>query len=410
MFSSTASEVSDQSLLSLSSLSSSSYSLLTASSELNFSNIGREPLGIFGQNSLLFIDTSIQDFQDLVSDLSPSLLSGDRVVLLDSAVDGIKQISDTLAGYTDISSVHIFSHGSSGRLQLGSTELSLDTLAAYQDDLHGWSTALSDKADILLYGCSLGAGETGQTLLQALADTTQADIAASNDITSSSTLGGDWQLELSTGIIETEQLFDSAALEAFRTTLALPENFEDQKVLVNLTQPIDIAALPDGQLLVLQKGGKIVITNPQSASPTAKTYLQLPNVDTKGEKGLLSITLDPKFASNNYFYLYYHNSATDRARISRFVHDRDHAHAEEEKVVWEDHIVTANQTISDHWGGTFDFGPDNNLYLAIGDKKDRPSDAQNLSLSAGKSHSSRSLRPRQRRRVETGQEQRPPDS
>ncbi len=375
MLSSTVPAVSDPS-----SFNPSSYSLFATDLELDQLQLGVSQK----QNSLLFIDTSVEDFQDLVSTLSPGVLSEAEVILIDSATDGVRQISETLADYTNISSVHIVSHSSSGRLQLGATELSIDTLAAYQDDLQGWSEALSDKADILLYGCELGAGETGATLLQAIADFTKADIAASNNITGSHTLGGDWNLELATGIIETQQLFQATALEAFRTTLGLPANFEDQKVLVNLTQPIDIAVLPDGQLLVLQKGGEIVITNPQSASPTAKTYLQLPRVDVKREKGLLSITLDPNFANNNYFYLYYHNKREDRARISRFVHHVDHAHAEDEKVIWEDNIVTATQAISDHWGGTLDFGPDNYLYLAIGDKKDRPADAQNLSLSAGK--------------------------
>lgn len=165
---------------------------------------------------------------------------------------------------------------------------------------------------------------------------------------------------------------------------ALPEGFVDEPVLSGLRQPVALEVLPDGRLLVLERDGSIFITDPADAVPVAASYLDLPGVDDDGEKGLLNIVLDPDFANNGYLYLYYHHAATDRARISRFVHDVDHAHVEDEVLVWEDHITTSGQIISDHWGGGMSFGPNGRLYLAIGDKKDNPAEAQDLTKSAGK--------------------------
>ncbi len=164
----------------------------------------------------------------------------------------------------------------------------------------------------------------------------------------------------------------------------LPTQFTNQVVIGGMNQPIGMTFLPNNKSLVIERDGTIFITDPFVANPIKTLYLQIPNVDFQGEKGLTSIVLDPNFATNNYFYVYYHNTTVDKARISRFVHHDDHAHATDEVLVWQDHLTTSNQIISDHWGGGMDFGPDGNLYLAIGDKKDNPDDSQDLTLAAGK--------------------------
>ena len=56
---------------------------------------------------------------------------------------------------------------------------------------------------ILFYGCRIGADGIGQAFIDSIAALTGADIAASDDLTGSSALGGDWILEKSTGAIET---------------------------------------------------------------------------------------------------------------------------------------------------------------------------------------------------------------
>ena len=80
----------------------------------------------------------------------------------------------------------------------------------HADDLSIIRDALSDSADIMIYGCDFAAGVEGQLAVAALAEATNADIAASDDLTGAAALGGDWDLEVAQGTIETHAISPSA--------------------------------------------------------------------------------------------------------------------------------------------------------------------------------------------------------
>ena len=331
------------------------------------------------ETSLVIIDAAVDQFDRLVA----AVADGSGIVVLAADRDGIDQISEHLRRYDRLQSVHIVSHGSPGRLALGNGTLDHDSIRSRHVELRSWTKSLAADADILLYGCNV-AQKGGERLATLLGDLVGVDVAASVDGTGSANMAGDWDLEFTTGPIEASSPFESDLARVGGILLALPANFSDGVVLSGLNQPVDVQTLPTGEMLVLQKPGTIFLTNPLVTPAQKTTYLTIPNVDSAEEKGLLSIALDPDFANNNYLYVYYHNSTTDRARISRFVHDVDHAHAADEFVIWEDNLATTSQSIGYHWGGGFGFGPDNYLYLAIGDKWDTPMDAQDPALTAGK--------------------------
>jgi uncharacterized delta-60 repeat protein len=148
--------------------------------------------------SLLFIDAGVDDSQLLLNGVA----AGTEVYRLDRGQDAITQITQTLSGRRDIASLQIVSHGRSGGLQLGESWLDLQTLPSYVNQLKSWSAALSADADMLLYGCDVAAGEAGRSFVDLLAQVTGADVAASDDLTGSAALGGDWDLEVQTGSIE----------------------------------------------------------------------------------------------------------------------------------------------------------------------------------------------------------------
>ena len=175
-------------------------------------------------------------------------------------------------------------------------------------------------------------------------------------------------------------------IESLESRLPLtPAGFQTELILDNLNQPVEVAVLPGAdEILTLQKDGTIYITDPLANNPRKDVYLQVPNVDTVGEKGLLNLAFDPNFSSNNFFYVFYHNRAADRARVSRFVHRGSNARPTDEVLIWEDHINLSAQTTPEHLGGLLSFGPDGFLYLGIGDKRDNPADSQDLTKSAGK--------------------------
>jgi Domain of unknown function (DUF4347)/FG-GAP-like repeat/Cadherin-like/FG-GAP repeat len=148
--------------------------------------------------NVVFIDAAVPDYQTLIAGLPDN----STYFVLDAQKDGVEQIEQYLAGYSKLDSIQILSHGSQGSLFLGNAVHSNNSLKKYQDQLTNIGSHLKDTGDILLYGCNVAQGDTGLLFVDALAKATGADVAASNDITGSVALGGDWLLETNTGSIE----------------------------------------------------------------------------------------------------------------------------------------------------------------------------------------------------------------
>jgi hypothetical protein len=161
--------------------------------------------------SLLFVDGGVADYQMLLAGVS----SGTEMHLLDSSQDAVTQITNTLLGRNGISSLHIVSHGEAGGLDFGTGKLNLSDLPDYAAQLQSWGKALTDDADILLYGCNVAQGELGQAFTSILSQLTGADVAASDDLTGSAALGGDWMLEYQTGSIEAGLAFSESVRESY---------------------------------------------------------------------------------------------------------------------------------------------------------------------------------------------------
>ena len=139
--------------------------------------------------------------------------------MLDAGTDGLQQMAAILSGRTGIDALHVLSHGSAGTVNLGSLLLNHDNLSVHQSELQSIGQSLKSDADILLYGCDIGAGN-GAHLLDDLALITGADLAASNNITGASTLGGDWVLEVHAGNIDTAPVVDAALSQLYSSVLA----------------------------------------------------------------------------------------------------------------------------------------------------------------------------------------------
>ena len=68
-----------------------------------------------------------------------------------------------------------------------------------------WGDSLTADADILIYGCNLAESDEGRELLQDIALLTEADVAASTDLTGSGS-DADWHLEYHIGVVEAASL------------------------------------------------------------------------------------------------------------------------------------------------------------------------------------------------------------
>ncbi|MFN6463805.1 MAG: DUF4347 domain-containing protein [Nostoc sp. DedVER02] len=165
--------------------------------------------------SIAFVDLSLPDVQQILQGVSADLIVG-----LQPDRDSITQITETLSDYDNLLGVHVISHGSSGELKFGDSLVNLETLNSRSQDLETWADALVSDADILLYGCNVAEGTTGSTFVSRLGQLTGADVAASTDLTGNVSQGGNWELEYTTGTIESPLAIKPSLLNNYNGLLA----------------------------------------------------------------------------------------------------------------------------------------------------------------------------------------------
>jgi len=178
---------------------------------------------------VVFIDQAAENYQQLVDDLL-SQADDDRqldVYQLNSAADGMAQITEVLATYESLDAVHLVSHGSEGRVQLGNNWLDIDSVADHANEFAIWNNALQDGADLLIYGCDLASNSEGRALVEALGEQCDCDVAATVDDTGHTSLGGDWDLEFATGVIDTAIAFTTTTQNEWVALLAVDSVLDD---------------------------------------------------------------------------------------------------------------------------------------------------------------------------------------
>ncbi|MCC3590824.1 MAG: DUF4347 domain-containing protein, partial [Microcoleus sp. PH2017_29_MFU_D_A] len=169
------------------------------------------------QKQIIFLDSAVENYQHLIKGAD----EGAKIVILDDNSSGIAQITEALAAESNVAAIHIISHGSPGSINLGTATVNSDYLEKFSTQLQQWRKALTTKANILLYGCEVAACETGKNFLKRLSELAGASIAASANLTGSTELGGDWNLEIQTGPIEARVPFNPKALKTYSGVLGL---------------------------------------------------------------------------------------------------------------------------------------------------------------------------------------------
>lgn len=170
-------------------------------------------------------------------------------------------------------------------------------------------------------------------------------------------------------------------------TRALPsDDFLDETLLTDLSRAISFRFLPDDRILLMQKRGEIFIVDATQIPALSVPYLTIANLNNFRERGALDLVLDPNFAANSYFYVYYSCESTKTFKLSRFLHQENQggltsrSSLASEAVIWENDDPWQSCC---HYGGSLSFSPDNKLFITTGDQSDG-SLAQDLSLLSGK--------------------------
>ena len=152
-------------------------------------------------NDVYIITGSVPDPDSIINSIPDSA----NVIHL-SSDEGIAEMAAQLQNYSNLDSIHIISEGSSGEILFGSTKLNSSNISDYSSLLNDIGSSLNDNGDILLYGCNIASGVNGRNFVDALAEYTDADVAASSNRTGAEEFNADWNLEYSSGAIETTPL------------------------------------------------------------------------------------------------------------------------------------------------------------------------------------------------------------
>jgi glucose/arabinose dehydrogenase len=139
--------------------------------------------------------------------------------------------------------------------------------------------------------------------------------------------------------------------------------FDDTVFVSGLSEPTAIAFLPDGRMLVVEKGGAVKV-----AVGGAGNLVGTIPVCTGSEMGLLGIAVDPSFTTNSRLYLYRTESVGGCAEVATRSNEVVRTTLTGAALGAVDVLLTGIRTDGgNHDGGVLRIGPDGKLYAGVGD-------------------------------------------
>jgi glucose/arabinose dehydrogenase len=162
--------------------------------------------------------------------------------------------------------------------------------------------------------------------------------------------------------------------------------FEVTVVARGLDRPWAVEPLPDGDFLISEKPGRLRIVSadgkvgqpiggllPVGSGGLSATSGQggLPPITAQGQGGLLDVALSPRFARDRTIFWSFaeQREGGSGTSVARGVLTADRKNLEQVRIIFRA-MPTYNNGL--HFGSRLAFGPDNMLYVTLGDRFDRP--------------------------------------
>jgi aldose sugar dehydrogenase len=143
--------------------------------------------------------------------------------------------------------------------------------------------------------------------------------------------------------------------------------FHVEVMAKGLEKPWAVEPLPNGDLLVTEKAGRLRMVS--AKGEVGPAIPGVPKVDARGQGGLLDVALSPKFESDRTIFFSYaepreggNGTAVARAVLSENA-------LKEVRVIFR---VMPTYAGTMHYGSRLAFGPDGMLYVSTGDRSDAP--------------------------------------
>ena len=149
--------------------------------------------------------------------------------------------------------------------------------------------------------------------------------------------------------------------------------------VTGLASPWSIAFLPNGDMLITEKVGRLRIVRGGTLDPTP--IAGTPQVYAMGQGGLLEVALHPQYAQNRFIYLTYSKAGPggNTTALMRARYDGGGALADAKDIF----VADAWRDAAQHFGSRIAFGRDGKLYMTVGERNDRTR-AQDTTHHAGK--------------------------
>ena len=145
--------------------------------------------------------------------------------------------------------------------------------------------------------------------------------------------------------------------------------FEVQVLATGLEHPWAVEPLPDGNLLVTERPGRLRVIS--ATGSMGEPITGLPEVDARNQGGLLDVALSPSFESDRTIFWSYAQPRPDGngTAVARGVLADDNRSVRDVQVIFEA-MPTYDGTL--HYGSRLAFAPDGTLYISTGDRSDAP--------------------------------------
>lgn len=153
------------------------------------------------------------------------------------------------------------------------------------------------------------------------------------------------------------------------------EDYSIEVFAENLSVPWSIAWTDKDRMLVNERPGRIRII--QNGKLQDTPLLEVKEISTGSEEGLMGLAIDPDYSQNKFIYISYAYGKGDLSiKVVRY---KDNGNSLSDEMILIDKIPGAKN----HAGCRLKFGPDGKLYITTGDATDRQI-AQDLKNLGGK--------------------------
>lgn len=157
--------------------------------------------------------------------------------------------------------------------------------------------------------------------------------------------------------------------------------YQVDKLAESLDKPWAVIPFPDGRLLITEKDGKMQIYD--ETGLRVKTIEGFPEVDDRGQGGMLDVALDPDFANNQMIYWSYSEKQKDGKNLMAVAKGKLNEAAGKIENVTVIFRATPSLDSTLHYGSRLIFDKDGYLFVSTGERSELPGRVQAQDLKSG---------------------------